>query len=107
MSECPENDNNELKQYVKNILKSNLDFNKTKNDTNAWKVTLTIFEALRDDTDSKTLAGFPIFFQSAKWYTINIKSLKSSLNVYIVSTCTPFGVGVRSNLTAYHHIFLE
>ncbi|XP_013106382.2 serine/threonine-protein kinase ATM [Stomoxys calcitrans] len=83
INQCPESHNNELKTYVKNILKLKLDFTRAKNDTYTWKVVFTLFDVLRDDSDSKAIAGFPIFFQTTKWYNINCKCLKSTLNVYI------------------------
>lgn len=61
------------------------DLAKIKNETNTWKIMFTIVDILKDDKHSRSIAGFPIFFQTTKWYNIDYKCLQSVLNLYIVS----------------------
>lgn len=83
ISQCPANKNSEHKNYVSNILK--FDLANIKNENSNWKIIFTLIDTLKDDTHSHGMAGFPIFFQSTKWYNIDYKCLQSVLNLYIVS----------------------
>ncbi|XP_075154936.1 serine/threonine-protein kinase tefu [Haematobia irritans] len=106
VSQCPENRNSELNSCVKNILKLKLDFNKAKNDTYTWKVVFTLFDALRDELDSKTYTGFSIYFHPRKWYNIDCKCLKSSLNVYINNKTNDAAPDVLFNYVTKHPLRL-
>ncbi|KAM7347211.1 serine/threonine-protein kinase tefu isoform 2-T3 [Cochliomyia hominivorax] len=80
-SQCPANTNVELKNHVNNVL--SFDLAKIRNETNNWKIMFTLVDILKDDKHSKSITGFPIFFQTTKWYNIDYKYLQSVLNLYI------------------------
>lgn len=82
-SQCPSNTNSELKNHIKNLM--SFDLAKIKNETNTWKIMFTLVDLLKDDKHSRSIAGFPIFFQNTKWYNMEYKCLQSVLNLYIVS----------------------
>lgn len=62
-----------------------LDLAKVRNEANTWKILFTLVDILKDDRQSRSMAGFSIFFQSSKWYHIDYKGLQTVLNLYIVS----------------------
>ncbi|XP_037818798.1 serine/threonine-protein kinase ATM isoform X1 [Lucilia sericata] len=80
-SQCPANTNSEFKNNIKNVL--SFDLQKIKNEANTWKIMFTLVDILKDDKHSRSMAGFPIFFQTTKWYNIDYKCLQSVLNLYI------------------------
>ncbi|XP_046801392.1 serine/threonine-protein kinase ATM isoform X1 [Lucilia cuprina] len=80
-SQCPANTNTEFKNNIKNLL--SFDLQKIKNEANTWKIMYTLVDILKDDKHSRNMAGFPIFFQTTKWYNIDYKCLQSVLNLYI------------------------
>lgn len=73
--QCESNQNTDLRENVRNILKLNLNLSEM------WNTNQTFYYLLKmlmDDSHARSVIGFSVFYQSPSWYNIDYDTFKVS-----------------------------
>uniref|UniRef100_A0A1B0BG36 Serine/threonine-protein kinase ATM n=1 Tax=Glossina palpalis gambiensis TaxID=67801 RepID=A0A1B0BG36_9MUSC len=71
--QCESNQNTDLRENVRNILKLNLNLSQTWNASQTFNYLLKL---LMDDNHARSVLGFSVFYQSPNWYNIDYNTFK-------------------------------